>query len=351
MLKALLMFAVFLAQVQLGFAQNDSAESQSAASMKAVRQYGNGGPEVLKYEDAPKPSAKAGEVLVAVHAAAVNPVDWKLREGRRGGSASGAAAEPMIPGFDVAGVIESVGEGVTMFKAGEDVFAMTSLRFGAGGGAIGGAYAEYVAVDERQLAKKPGNIDFEHAAAVPLAALTAWQALFDTAKLSEGQTVLIHAGAGGVGHFAVQMAKARGAKVIATASSPENLEFLRQIGADVVINYKHQKFEDIARDVDVVLDTIAGETQERSFACLKEGGFLVSILQQPSAERLKEHKINGAVILVKPNGAQLGEIAALIESGKIKPEVSAVFPLGDAAKAQELSKAGHVRGKVVLKVR
>ena len=319
--------------------------------MKAIHQYGNGGPEVLKCEDAPKPTAKAGEVLIAIHAASVNPVDWKLREGRRGGSGSGADAKPTIPGFDVAGVIESIGEGVTKFKPGDEVFAMTSLRLGAGGGVTGGAYAEYVAVAEQQVAKKPGNVDFEHASAVPLAALTAWQALFDTANLSEGQTVLIHAGAGGVGHFAVQLAKARGANVIATASSPENLEFLKTIGADVIVNYKQQKFEDFAKDVDVVLDTIAGETQERSFACLKDGGFLVSILQQPDAGKLKEHNARGAVILVKPDGAQLGEIAELIESGKVKPEVSATFPLCDAAKAQELNKAGHVRGKVVLDIR
>ncbi len=317
--------------------------------MKAVRQHGNGGPEVLKCEDAPKPSAKAGEVLIAIHAAAVNPVDWKLREGRRGGG--GASGELTIPGFDVSGVVESIGEGVTKFKPGDEVFAMTSLRLGSGGGVSGGAYAEYVAVVEAQVAAKPANIDHEHAAAVPLAALTAWQALFDTAKLSEGQTVLIHAGAGGVGHFAVQLAKARGARVIATASSPENLEFLKQIGADVIVNYKQQKFEDVARDVDVVLDTIAGETQERSFACLKEGGFLVSILQPPTAAKLKERNLRGAVILVKPDGAELAEIAQLIEAGKVKPEVSATFPLADAAKAQELNKAGHVRGKVVLKVR
>jgi NADPH:quinone reductase-like Zn-dependent oxidoreductase len=333
------------------FGQTETAKAPPATTMKAIRQYGHGGPEVLKYEDAPKPSAKAGEVLIAIHAAAVNPVDWKLREGRRGGNASGGTTEPTIPGFDVAGVIESVGQGVTKFKRGDEVFAMTSLRLGAGGGGTGGAYAEYVAVSDNQVAKKPANVDFEHAAAVPLAALTAWQALFETAKLSQGQTVLIHAGAGGVGHFAVQMAKARGAKVIATASSTENLAFLKQIGADVIINYKEQKFEDVAKEVDVVLDTIAGETQERSFACLKEGGFLVSILQQPDAEKLKQHKVRGAVMLVKPNGTQLSEIATLIEAGKIKPEVSATFPLTEAGKAQELSKAGHVRGKIALKVR
>lgn len=319
-------------------------QSHPAANMKAIRQHGNGGPEVLKYEDAPKPSAKAGEVLVRVHAAAINPVDWKMREGMRRASAN---AEPTVPGFDVSGVVESVGEGVKNFKAGDEVFGMTSLR-GAGGG---GAYAEYVAVSENQIAKKPAKIDHAHAAAVPLAALTAWQAMFDTAGLKENQTVLIHGGAGGVGHFAVQLAKARGAKVIATASSKENLEYLKQIGADTIVDYKTQKFEEVAKDVDVVLDTIGGETQERSLKCLKEGGFLVSIVQPPNADKLKEHKIRGQIILVKPDGKQLAEIAQMIDAGKVKPEVSQTFPLAEAAKAQELSKAGHVRGKVVLIVK
>ncbi len=321
-------------------ADSEPTAGSSAPTMKAVRIHEFGKPGVLVYEDAPRPQAGPGEVLVSIHAAGVNPVDWKIRSGMFRGM---NAPMPMILGFDISGVVESVGADVQQFRQGDEVFAYMSLR-------RGGGYAEFVAVPEGELAIKPKSIDHVHAAGVPLAGLTAWQALFDTAGLKEGQTVLIHGGAGGVGHFAVQMARARGAKVIATASAP-NHEFLKSIGADQCIDYRTQKFEEHVKDVDVVLDTIGGDTQARSFQVLKPGGYLVSIVQPPDPELLAQHEIKGRVILVQPNGKQLAEIAALVDQGKVKPHVSETVPLRDAAHAHIQSQGGHTRGKIVLKVR
>lgn len=316
------------------------AATTKAETMKAVRVHDFGGPDVLKLEDAPRPEPGATDILVRVSAAGVNPIDWKIRSGK---ASIPKEALPITPGYDVAGVVEAVGAEVKAFKPGDEVFAYMSLQ-------RGGGYAQFAIVKESEAAVKPAKASFEEAAATPLAALTAWQALFDKAGLREGQTALIHGGAGGVGHFAVQFAHSRGAKVIATASE-KNHAFLKSIGADVCVDYKAQKFEDVAKDVDVVLDTIGGDTQARSFGCLRKGGFLVSIVQPPSPDKLKEHEVKGAVFLVKPNGAQLSEIAALIDSGKVKTEVSATFPLADAAKAHEASETGHTRGKLVLTVR
>jgi NADPH:quinone reductase-like Zn-dependent oxidoreductase len=245
-------------------------------------------------------------------------------------------------GFDVSGVVESVGKGVERFKVGDLVFSYLPIS-------SGGAYAEYVVAPETAVAAKPKSIDHVHAAAVPLAALTAWQALFDKAGLKAGQTVLIHAGSGGVGHFAVQLAKAKGAKVIAT-SSAKNLDFLEELGADQAIDYKTQKFEELVKDVDVVLDPIGGETLARSYQVVKPGGFLVSIVEPPSPEKLEARGIRGAVFLVQPDAKELAEIGALIEAGKVKPVVSETYPLADARKAQESSQTGHARGKIVLVV-
>lgn len=308
------------------------------ATMKAVRMHEFGDASVLRYEDVPVPAPAKGEVLVRVKAAGVNPVDWKVR----GGMMKGRATLPLIAGYDVAGVVESLGEGVTEWKVGDSVAAYLAIP-------KGGGYAEYVAVPAAHLAKSATTIDHVKAAAVPLAALTAWQALFDTAGLTKGQTVLIHAGAGGVGHFAVQLAKAKGAKVIATASGA-NVEFVKGLGADQVIDYKTQAFETVVKDVDVVLDMIGGQTMERSIGVLKEGGFLVSIVAPPPQEKLAAKKAKGAVIMVQPNGAELAQIMAMIEAGTVKPTVSATYPLADAAKAQEKSKAGVERGKIVLTV-
>lgn len=343
-----LALCLLAAAASLAFAQGGGAPANptppgattKAGTMQAVRVHAFGGPDVLKLEDAPRPEPGARDLLVRVSAAGVNPIDWKVRSGK---VPFPKEALPFTLGFDVAGVVEAVGAEVEAFKPGDEVFAYMSIQ-------RGGGYAQCAIVKESEAAMKPAKASFEEAAATPLAALTAWQALFSEAGLREGQTVLIHAGAGGVGHFAVQFAHARGAKVIATASE-KNHAFLKSIGADVCIDYKAQKFEDVAKDVDVVLDTIGGDTQARSVQCLRKGGFLVSIVQPPSPDKLKEHEVKGAVFLVRPNGAQLSEIAALIDSGIVKVEVSETFTLAQAAKAHEASESGHTRGKIVLKVR
>ncbi len=314
-------------------------QEKSASTMKAVRMHEYGKADVLVYEDAPRPEPKSNEVLVRVHAAGVNPVDWKVREGLLGKS---KARLPMILGGEIAGVVESCGADVKSFKAGDEVWALLPLTHWGG-------YAEFASVPESELAKKPKSLDFVHAAGVPLAALTAYQALVDTAGLKEGQTVLIHAGAGGVGHFAIQIAKSKGAKVIATASA-KHLAFLKELGADVTIDYTAQKFEEVAKDVDVVLDSIGKETQERSLACLKKGGYLVSIVQPPDMKKLGELGLKGAVMLVKPDTKELDLLAKLIEEQKLKCVVSETVPLAEAKRAHALSEAGHTQGKIVLQV-
>ena len=316
-----------------------ATQDKPAATMKAVRMHEYGKADVLVYEDASRPEVKPNEVLVKVHAAGVNPVDWKIRAGTFGKSKGNL---PMILGGEIAGTVESCGAEVKGFKQGDEVWALLSLM-------RWGGYAEYAVVAEGDLAKKPKSMDFVHAAGVPLAALTAWQAIIDTAGLKEGQSVLIHAGAGGVGHFAIQIAKAKGAKVYATASAG-NLAFLKELGADVTIDYKAQKFEDVAKDMDVVLDSIGGETQERSLGCLKKGGYLVSIVQPPAKKKLDELGLKGSIILCKPNVKELDELAALVEAKKLKCVVSATVPLAEAKRAHELSETGHTQGKIVLQV-
>lgn len=338
--------ALWLALAGAALASHASSQTAPAPSdgtkggpaMKAVRIHSFGGRETLAYEDAPTPAPKAGEMLVRVRAAGVNPVDWKIRSG-----AFPFPKEmlPMILGYDVGGVVESAAPDVTAFKKGDEIYAYVPLQ-------RGGGYAQFAIVKPEEAALKPKKASFEQAGATPLAALTAWQALFDTAGLTQGQSVLIHAGAGGVGHFAVQLAKAKGAKVYATASGA-NQAFLKELGADVCIDYTAQKFEEVATGMDVVFDMIGGETQARSMACLKPGGFLVSIVQPPSPEKLKERGLRGGAILVKPSGAQLAQIGAMIDAGTLKPYVSDALPLKDAAKAHELSETGRTRGKIVLK--
>jgi NADPH:quinone reductase-like Zn-dependent oxidoreductase len=311
------------------------------ATMRAVMFDSYGSPQVLTLKEVPSPQTAAGEVLVRVHAAGVNPLDWKVRAGHV--KAWLQHRLPLIPGWDVSGVVEAVGSGVKAFKVGDAVYGMLDFTHN-------GAYAEYVATGTRNLAPKPGSIDHVHAAAVPLAALTAWQALFNVARLTLGQTVLIHGAAGGVGHFAVQFAKWKGARVIGTASSG-NEGFLRELGADEVIDYRTRPFEEVVHDVDVVFDPIGGDTQERSWKVLKKGGVLVATLGISSPEAATEHGVRGEGVMVGPDNAQLTQIATLIDAENVKPAVSAVLPLAEAARAHELSQTGHVRGKIVLKVR
>jgi NADPH:quinone reductase-like Zn-dependent oxidoreductase len=267
-------------------------------------------------------------------------VDWKIREGYQKEMLRHSL--PLIPGWDVSGVIEEVGPGVVCFKPGDEVYSRPEIS-------RNGAYAEYIVIRETELALKPGSIDHIHAAAIPLAALTAWQSLFDAADLQQGQRVLIHAAAGGVGHFAVQLAKWKGAHVIGTASN-RNHEFLRELGAEETIDYQTTRFEEVARDVDVVLDTMAGDTQERSWQVLRKGGILVSILTPPSPDAALQHGARTGYVFVRPNAGQLAQIARLVDSGQLKAVVETVLPLSEARQAQEFVKAGHTRGKLVLKV-
>src|ERR1700720_2853814 len=307
-------------------------------TMKAIVIHEYDGPEALKYEDTPRPEPKDNQVLVKVIAAAVNPVDAMIRSGKY--ARVFGTTLPLVPGYDIAGIVEKTGAKVTRFKPGDGIYAYPRW---------GGGYAEYDVVDEAETAMKPKSINFVEAAGVPVVALTAWQALVDTAKLSAGQTVLIHGGSGGVGTFAIQIAKARGAKVIATASRP-NQDLLKQLGADVAVDYTKQKFEDIAKDVDVVLDSVGKDTLQRSYGVVKKGGVLVTIVARPDPAELEKHGIRGSSLSVAPNSDELAEITKLIEAKKIKVIVSQTFALADAAKAQEQAETRHTRGKIVLKV-
>lgn len=304
-------------------------------TMKAVQIHANGGPEVLQYEDVPRPEPQANQILVRVNAAGVNPVDWKIREGIV------RTTLPTIMGFDFSGVVESVGSAVAKYRAGDAVFGQVADG--------SGSYAEYALTMERYIAQKPEGLDDIQAAALPVAGLVAWQALFDLAKLTSGQTVLIHGAAGGVGSFAVQFAKWKGARVLGTASGDHAAQ-VRQLGADEVIDYRKTKFEEVARDVNVVLDTVGGETQERSWKVLKRGGVLVSLIQPPSSEKAAAHGVSGLMVYQKGDGEQLAEIADLVVRGKVKVSVETVLPLQEARKAQEISKTGHSGGKIVLEM-
>ena len=309
-------------------------------TMKAMVIHEYGGPEVLKYEDVPRPEPKEDQILIRVIAAGVNPVDGMIRSGMF--AKDGNRAFPIILGGDVAGVVEKVGSKITKFKAGDPVFAYISLD-------DSGGYAQYALVTEREAALKPKSLSYVEAAAVPIVALTAWQALIDTARLSEGQTVLIHGGSGGVGTFAIQIAKARGAKVIATASTAKQ-DLLKELGADVAIDYTKQKFEEIAKDVDVVLDSVGKDTLAHSYGVVKKGGFIVTLVARIDQAELDNHGIRGASLSVEPNSDELAEIGKLIDEKKIKVVVSQTFPLSEARKAQEQAATGHTRSKIVLKV-
>jgi len=315
------------------------ARAQSTKPMmKAIVIHEYGGPEVLKYEDVPRPEPKENEALVRVIAAGVNPVDALIRTGKY--AKFFGTTLPLIPGYDIAGIVEKTGAKITKLKAGDSIYAYVLW---------GGGYAEYAVATEGEATAKPKSLNYIEAAAVPLVALTAWQALIDTAKLSAGQTVLIHGGSGGVGSMAIQIAKARGAKVIATAST-SNQELLKQLGADVAIDYTKTKFEDVAKDVDVVLDSVGKDTLARSYGVVRKGGIIATLVAEPDQAELDKHGIRGAAISVKPNASELAEITKLIEEKKIKPVVSQVLPLTEAVKAQEQAATHHTRGKIVLKI-
>jgi NADPH:quinone reductase-like Zn-dependent oxidoreductase len=309
--------------------------------MKAIRIHTFGGPEVLLYEEAPRPQVREGEVLIRVHAAGVNPLDCKVRAGELKEVVRHKL--PLIPGWDVSGVMEQVGVGVSQFKKGDEVFAMADPT-------RDGAYADYIAVREATVAMKPKSLHHVRAAATPVSALTAWRSLFDLAHLQSGQRILIHVGSGGGGHFAVQLAKWKGAHVLATAST-KNQELLRKLGADDTFDYTSQKFEDVVHNVDIVLDTIGGETLERSWPVLKKGGVLISLVQPPSEERANQFGVREMMCSVQPDGAQLRKIAKLIDSAKLRPTIDRILPLSEARRAHELSQNGHVHGEIVLRVK
>lgn len=307
----------------------------------AIKQYG--GKEQLKEIDIPKPTPKEKQVIVKLHATSINPIDWKLREGYL--KAMMPFEFPIILGWDVAGIVEEVGGHVQDFKVGDRVFARpeTTNR---------GTYAEYTIVDTHLLAKIPDNISFEEAACVPLAGLTAWQCLFDFGNIQKGDKVLIHAGAGGVGTFAIQLAKSVGAYVAATAGT-HNVEFLKSLGADEVIDYKKQDFEKVLTEFDFVLDSLGGDNQEKSFTVLKEGGKLASIVSEPNQEKAKQKNIKSGNVWLIPNGQQLEKIANLLEQNKLRVIIGHKFPFSEEGikEAHALSESHHAKGKIVIQIK
>lgn len=308
--------------------------------MHAIQAIRYGGPDVLKLVQIDKPSPGPGEVLVRVRAAAINPLDWKIR--------SGIVREflpvtpPITLGCDLAGVVEAVGEGVNEFSAGDEVFGMPGIL---------GAFAEYAIVKPNGLALKPTTMSFEEAATIPIAGLSAWQALFTEGELKPGQRVLIHGGAGGTGGVAVQIAHAAGAYVIATASAA-NLDYVRGLGADEVIDYANERFEERVRDLDLVLDTVGGETQSRSWATLKPDGILVAFHGPPDQDSARAANVRGRFVLGSPDkdGHDIRSLAEWFGEGKLKVVIEGVFPLQDAGLALAKSETGHARGKLVLTV-
>jgi NADPH:quinone reductase-like Zn-dependent oxidoreductase len=314
----------------------DAAEKIMKA--KTIRHYG--GPEVLTLEEVGRPEPGEHELVIRVRAAGVNPIDWKVREGEM--KESGFHQLPLIPGWDVSGEIDQVGAGVTRFAVGDAVYSLLDMS-------QNGSYAEYAIASDSCVALKPETLDFIMAASVPMAALTAYEAL-DKMNIKKGDRVLIHGAAGSVGSFAVQLAYLRGAEVIGVASSGDSA-FLSSLGAEEALAYDSAPFEHLVDNVDAVLDVIGGDILQRSWKVLRPGGLLVSTVERPElTQEAQARQLHGAMIQVNPSGILLTEIARLIDSGQLKVRVSAVLPLIDAEKAQELARSDHHRGKVVLQV-
>jgi NADPH:quinone reductase-like Zn-dependent oxidoreductase len=310
------------------------------SSMKAVRIHQYGDRDVMQLEDVPVPQILDDEVLIKVVATSINPVDWKVRKGDLKEMIT--CHLPLILGWDVAGVVEKIGKCVKGFKVGDGVYSRPELT-------RDGTYAEYIAVKENEIASKPETISFMEAASLPLAGIAAYESVIQNGKIKRGQSILIHAAAGGVGSISVQLAKWRGARVIATASA-ENHDFVKSLGADRVIDYQSIAFKDVVRDVDVVFDTIGGQVQEDSWSVLKSDGILVSIVQPPSEKCANKFEAEGRFVFIQPNASILKELAILVDDGILRPIVGAEFALKDVAKAHELSESGHMRGKIVIHV-
>lgn len=309
----------------------------SGQTIKAIRVYQYGGPEDLRLERIERPAPQAGEVLVRVHAAGVNPVDWKIRQGLL--KDSRPVQFPYIPGADLAGVVEEVGPDVTTFQKGQAVFGQSTH----------GTYTEYTPVSINTLALKPKTLSFAEAAAIPIGATTAWQGLFDHGGLQAGQRVLIQGAAGGVGLFAVQFARWRGAYVIGTTSTP-NVDFVRSLGANEVIDYTSTVLEGTVHDVDLVFNTVGGKTLESSLYAVKRGGTIVSIAGLPSQEKAQKLDVHVVTFSARVSSDLLRTFAQLIDEGQIKVVVEKTFPLSEARQAHELSERGHGRGRIVLHI-
>lgn len=311
--------------------------------MKAIviNEYGN--KELLHEQEVPKPEITDEQVLVETHTTSINPIDWKLREGYL--KQMFDFPFPIILGWDVAGTIVEIGQNVKEFNIGDEVFARPATTHN-------GTYAEYTTVDENLLAKKPKNITFEEAASIPLAGLTAWQCLVDVTGVTEGSKVLIHAGSGGVGSLAIQIAKHFGAYV-ATTASDKNEDYVKELGADQFINYQTQHFEEELTDFDIVIDTMGGEILQKSFQVLKPGGKLVSMAGQPDQELAKKHEVEASFYWLSENGEQLAQLGDLIERGIVKPQVGHVFGFSGSQlqEAHGLSETHHAKGKIVIKVK
>lgn len=308
--------------------------------MKAIRIHSYGGPENLIYEDAPTPEPTEGEVLIRVHATTVNPFDCAVRSGYLTGYFNHTL--PLILGTDVSGVIEKFGPNTNGMHQGDEVYTRAGI-------VRDGAYAEYVIAPAADVVAKPKSIDHIHAAALPHVTLTAWQALFELANLQKDQTVLIHGAGGGVGHVAIQLARLRGARVIGTAST--NYDLIEELGVDQAIMYTTTPFESVAHNVDVVLDTVGGETQDRSWQTLKPGGILVSTIQPPSEEVAKAHGVRQAMVYTAPPvGPTLAQIANMVDTGQLMPIACITFPLQEIQPAHQLIESRHSGGKVVMQV-
>ena len=311
--------------------------------MKAIVIDQYGGQEVLQEREVNQPIIQENQVLLEIHATSINPIDWKVRAGYL--QEMLPFEFPVILGWDAAGIVVEKGEKVSHFEIGDRVFTRPATT-------NQGTYAEFVAVDENLLAHIPSSISFEEAAAIPLAGLTAWQCLVDFGEIKKDDKVLIHAGAGGVGNFAIQIAKSFGAYVATTASA-KNAEFLKSLGADQVIDYRTEDFTDLLKDYDIVLDSMGGEVQSNSYKVLKPKGKLVSIAQPPSEEEAGEHQVNAGFLWLEPNGEQLKHLADMYFDGKIKVIIGETFPFNEQSlkDAHALSETHHARGKIVIKVK
>lgn len=309
----------------------------SEQTIQAIRVYQYGGPEQLKLERIERPVPQAGEVLVRIHAAGVNPVDWKIRQGYF--KDFRPVQFPYIPGADLAGVVEELGSGVTAFQKGQAVFGQSAH----------GTYTEYASASIDTLALKPRTLSFDEVAAIPVGATTAWQGLFDHGGLQAGQRVLIQGASGGVGLFAVQFAKWRGAYVIGTTSTP-NVDFVRSLGANEVIDYTSTVLESTVHNVDLVFNAVGGKTLESSLYAVKRGGTVVSIAGLPSQEKAQELGVRVATFSASVSSELLHTFAQLIDEGQIKVVVEKTFPLSETRQAHELSEHGHGRGRIVLHI-